>query len=139
MSENYLEAIGIDYNPKLINIANMIKNYKKKYKTKFICGNFLNYEFNKIFDIIFSFANHSTFDKGINDTELYFAKIKNILSPGGLLLLESHSPLYEKPSDFKNIISHIQEDYSILENGIYYFGNFYDQKRAFYILKKNEV
>ena len=68
MQENYQEAIGIEYNPKLIDIAEMIRVYKKKNRIQFICSDFQSYEFNKSFYIIFSLANHSTFDEGITDS-----------------------------------------------------------------------
>tara|TARA_B100000029_G_scaffold448034_1_gene470252 strand:- start:444 stop:1139 length:696 start_codon:yes stop_codon:yes gene_type:complete len=137
MKENYIEGLGIEYNPKLIDIAEMIRDYKNKNKIKFICSDFINFDFKESFDVIFSFANHSTFDKGISDTKKYFEKIRKIISPGGVLLLESHSPLYENTLDFERIVDGLKKDFSVIDKGIYDFGNFYDKKRVFYVLKKN--
>ena len=137
MEENYQEAVGIEYNPKLIDIAEMIKVYKKKNKIQFICSDFQSYEFNKSFDVIFSLANHSTFDKGITNTKKYFEKIKKIISSNGMLFLESHAHLYEKPSDFEKLVDELKKDFVVLENGIYNFGNYFDRNRIFYLLKKN--
>ena len=89
-----------------------------------------------MFDVVLSLANHSTFDKGIDDTNLYFKKIDKLLKNNGILVLESHSPLYEPPKNFEEIVNKYCKNYKILRNGIYKFGNFYDLNRKFYILKK---
>ena len=115
----------------------MIRVYKKKNRIQFICSDFQSYEFNKSFDIIFSLANHSTFDKGITDTQKYFEKVKKIISSNGILFLESHAHLYEKPSDFEKLVDKLKKDFVVLKKGIYNFGNFFDRDRMFYLLKKN--
>ena len=137
MQENYQEAVGIEYNPKLIDIAEMVRAYKKKNRIQFICSDFQSYEFNKSFDVIFSLANHSTFDEGITDTQKYFEKVKKIISSNGILFLESHAHLYEKPSDFEKLVDKLKKDFVVLKKGIYNFGNFFDGDRIFYLLKKN--
>ena len=137
IKENYLEALGIEYNPKLIKIAEMIRDYKKKNKVKFICSDLMNYKFGGSFDVVFSLANHSTFDKGITNTQYYFEKIKSIISPNGVLFLEAHSPLYESTLIFEKLVDDLKRDFSVLNKGVYNFGNFYDTKRVFYILEKN--
>ena len=35
------------------------------------------------------------------------------------------------------IINQLKDKYEIIDNGIYKFGNFYDQNRIYFILKKN--
>ena len=83
-----------------------------------------------------SLANHSTFDKGIEDSDKYFIKIKNILNKNGILILESHNPLYEKKENFIKIVDQLKKDYFILDNNFYDFGNFYDKNRLFYVMQK---
>ncbi len=134
--KNFKECIGIDHNSDVIEIANKVKDYLGIEKLQFICGDFLKYNFNKKFDVVLSLANHSTFDKGIEDTNYYFQKIEEILIEGGILILESHSPLYEDPSSYLNLVEMLKNNYEIIEYGYYEFGNFYDKKRKFHIFKK---
>ncbi len=134
--KNYKECIGIDHNCDVINIARKVSDYLVIKNIKFICGDFLKYDFQSKFQVILSLANHSTFDNGINDTEYYFEKICEILDQNGILILESHSPLYEKTSSYLNLVKVLQNNFDIIENGIYEFGNYYDKNRRFHILKK---
>ena len=39
----------------------------------------MKYNFEKKFEVILSLANHSTFDKGIDDTNYYFEKVQKNL------------------------------------------------------------
>jgi spermidine synthase len=82
-------------------------------------------------------ANHSTFDEGIKNTELYFNKIYSLLNKNGILIIESHNPLYEKSEIYLEIIKNLEVYYETIEHGKYDFGNFYDKNRLFHILKKN--
>ena len=122
----------------VIDIANKVRDYLNIENIKFICGDFMKYNFEKKFEVILSLANHSTFDKGINDTNYYFEKVGKILEKKGILILESHSPLYEKTSSYLNLIETLQNNFYIIEKGNYEFGNYYDKNRKFHILvKKN--
>jgi len=132
----FKEFIGIDYNLNLIEIANKVRDYLNIEKLQFIYGDFLEYNFDKKFDVVLSLANHTTYDKGISDANYYFEKIDEILIKGGILILESHSPLYEKPSLYLKIVEMLNKKFEIIENGDYEFGNFYDKKRKFHIFKK---
>ena len=81
-------------------------------------------------------ANHSTFDKGIDDPEPYFNKIYSLLNKNGILIIESHNPLYEKSEIYLELIKNLEIGYETIEFGKYDFGNFYDRNRLFHILKK---
>ena len=102
----------------------------------FIKDDFLNYKFNISFDVILSLANHSTFDEGIKDTSAYFDKIHSLLNKNGILIIESHNPLFEKSETYLNIINNLENFYEVVKSGKYDFGNFYDKNRIFHILKK---
>ena len=136
---NFISGIGIDHNPTLINVAKCIKDYFKIKNLDFIDDDFLSYKFNMNFDVILSLANHSTFDKGINNTHDYFNKIKLLLKQDGILILESHNPLYEKYEMFMKIVEQLKNNYEIIDQGKYDFGNFYDKNRFFYVLRKNKM
>ena len=136
LNNNFKNGVGIDYNSSLINVAKIIQNYLEIKNLEFICGDFLKYEFNKKFEVILSLANHSTFDKGLNDINQYFQKLNSLIDQNGILIIESHNPLYEKNETFMEIINQLKDKYEIIDNGIYKFGNFYDQNRTYFILKK---
>ena len=97
------------------------------------------YEFNKKFDVIFSLANHSTFDLGIKSTNNYLYKCDALLKKGGHFLIESHHPSYEKISEFSKIVENFKKDfnYNVENSSILKTNFFYDDGRKFYLLKKN--
>ncbi len=136
LNNEFIFGIGIDHNETTIKVAQTIQKYLSIKKIEFISGDFLDYEFNKTFDVILSLANHSTFDEGIKNTELYFNKIYSLLNKNGILIIESHNPLYEKSEIYLKIIKNLENYYETIEHGKYEFGNFYDQNRLFHILKK---
>ena len=138
VKKNFKEFVGIDHNSDVIDIANKVRDYLDIKNIKFICGDFIKHKFVKKFEVILSLANHSTFDKGINDTNYYFEKVSKILEEKGILILESHSPLYEKVSSYLNLVETLQDNFDIIEKDNYEFGNYYDKNRKFHILiKKN--
>ena len=139
LNNEFIFGIGIDHNETTIEVAQEIRKYLNIKKIEFISGDFLNYEFNKTFDVILSLANHSTFDEGIKNTELYFNKIYSLLKKNGILIIESHNPLYEKSEIYLEIIKNLKDYYETIEYGKYDFGNFYDKNRLFHILKKKYI
>ena len=136
IENNFTNGVGIDHNPTLIKVANKVKDYFDIKNLRFIADDFIKYEFKSNFDVVLSLANHSTFDKGIEDSNKYFIKINNILNRNGILIVESHNPLYEKRENFIKIIDQLKKDYFILDNNYYDFGNFYDKDRLFYVMQK---
>jgi 2-polyprenyl-3-methyl-5-hydroxy-6-metoxy-1,4-benzoquinol methylase len=129
-------GVGIDHNESTIEVAETIQKYLDIKNIEFISGDFINYEFNKKFDVILSLANHTTFDKGIDNPTLYFDKIYSLLNKKGILIIESHNPLYEKSEIYLELIKNLEDDYETIEYGKYDFGNFYDLNRLFHVLKK---
>ena len=132
----FKSCVGIDHNPNVINISQEIQKYLEIKNVNFICDDFLKYNFDTKFDVVLSLANHSTFDKGIENTSLYFEKIKKILTKNGILILESHSPLYEKRESYLSLVTDLKKDYQVVSSGDYIFGNHYDRGRLFHIMKK---
>ncbi len=136
--KNFKSILGIDYNPKLINMANMVKGYLNEKKLSFISADFQSYNFDKKFDVILSLANHSTFDKGIKSTEEYLSKCDSLLKNGGYFLIEGHHPDYEKVSDFIIMVESfiLKYDYDIKKTSVLKTNSFYDDGRKFFLLKK---
>ena len=135
----YKKLVGIDHHQISIKIANLVKDYLGLNKVHFLHDNFNNFLFEDKFDVIFTLANHSTEDKGITDTVSHFKKINQLLNPKGILFIESHHFHIEKPNEFEKKISNFINtfDYEILNKDKYNCSNFYDNKRIFYVLKKN--
>jgi cyclopropane fatty-acyl-phospholipid synthase-like methyltransferase len=136
LKNNFSYALGIDYNPKLIEIANAAKNYLNISNIDFRSENFETQIINEKFDIILSLANHHTFDKGITSTENYFKKIIQILNSNGILIFESHHPQIESEKEFLKFIDFLSSDFEILRKDKYQTKNFFDNGRSFAILKK---
>ena len=132
----FKKCLGIDHNIDAIKIALELKKYLQLNKIEFFTCDFLEHNFDEKFDVILSLANHSTFDKGIKDTNKYLKKISDILNTDGILVFESHSPLYEDPKSYLKLVEQLKKNFKVIETGKYEFGNFYDKNRIFYILKK---
>ena len=136
LENNYNYAIGIDYNPQLIKVANEAKNFLKIQNIDFQVKNFQVEKFDEKFDVIFSLANHDTYDKGITLTENYFNKIDNLLNLNGILVLEGHHPQIESDEKFIELINLLNKKFEIVRRGKYKSNNFFDNGRNFVILKK---
>ena len=137
LENNFKYALGIDYNPKLIEIAKKSKNYLNLNNIEFKIQDFQSNEINEKYDIILSLANHHTYDKGITSTKDYFEKILKIISQDGYLIFEGHHPLIENDEDFWNILGQIKDQFTIIEKKKYKTKNFFDNGRNLVILKKN--
>ena len=133
---NFKSCVGIDHNKDCINLANQIKNYLNLKLIEFINEDFMKKKFNQKFNLILSLANHSTYDKGIENTKLYFEKIYSLLQTNGYFIVESHSPLHESNEIFLKYFDDIKSNYKVVRSGRYNFGNYYDRGRLFFVLQK---
>ena len=140
LKSNYKKAIGIDYNQECINVGKQVIDNLQKKKLELICEDFNTFDFKEKFDVVLSLANHSTFDKGISDTKFYFKKIKSLIKKGGVLVIESHAPLFEKKEDFEKTLNlnYILVDYDLVFESSYNFGNVYDRGRSFKIFQRKQ-
>lgn len=135
----FKNATGIEKNPKLIEVALKVKSFLNIKNVFFVKSDFLKHNFNnKRFDFMLSLANHSTYDKGISSTNVYFEKCNQLLKPGGFLLIEGHHPKYEKIKDFEILIINFIKKYNfkIKNEDFLKTGYFFDDGRKFYLLKK---
>lgn len=131
ISEFVKSVDGIDFNEKLIEIANDFKKHTGCQNANFFVDSFEKFNTQKTYDVVLSLAIHwhlqMTFENYIN-------KIDSILNSGGYLLIESHDP-YKEDSDWKQKINYIiSKNYSEVSSG-----NIKDDNkiyRVFNILKK---
>jgi len=125
---------GLDVNPFLINVAKDTKDFLEIKNANFYCTGFEDYHTDKIYDIIFSFANHETWDgnsKYLLDE--YLKKIWSLLSEDGKLFFETHDIRKENITQIKENL----DKFFITEEDFFYsriHPAMVDRK--FYILKK---
>ena len=138
LKENYNKIIGIDHNSVLIDVAKITCKHLSNEKISFVNGNFMKYDFKQKFNIIFSFANHTTFDKGIKDSEEYFDKCFDLLKSNGYLFIESHHPNYEDQKEFNKMIDYIINKHNLIfvSKQLIESKYFYDNGRTFVIVSK---
>ena len=137
LNQKFIRFDNVEYNITLNKIGEIISKFLNFKNINFYSQNFLEIKLEKKYELILSLANHSTYDKGIVDTELYFKKIHNLLNYKGILVIESHHPKYEDLKNFeRTIIDNFNKNLKIIKKGKYQFNNFYDDGRKFYILQK---
>ncbi len=83
---------GLEFNPYLVAIANIAKEYLGVANASFIPADFVDFETSEQYEVVCSLANHCTIDGNLSmDFEQYVAKVFSLLQPGGILLFESHN------------------------------------------------
>ena len=131
-----ISITGFDPAEHLINIAKETAQYLNVKNALFEVNSFENFSSTDLYDIVLSFANHSTFDGNTQQTlSSYFDKCLTLLKPGGLFLFESHPPEHEK-DQLPMICNFISERFEIQLQEVLVYGSFLDQNRTFIIAKK---
>lgn len=131
---------GIEISPILIEISNEVKKKLSKTNIYFHNYNFLNLNENKFYnyDFILSLANHNTYDKKVNNLDLYLDNCNKYLKSDGHILFESHHPNYEEISIFDEMINLFLNKFSynkIFENFLVN-KEIMDRGRKFVLLRK---
>ena len=92
LSEFVKEVDGIELNPFLNEMGKTTANFLNIHNGNFNEGDFVEYDFTRTYDIIFSLSNHFTIDGNLNiGFELYIQKIFNNLNDDGMMFFESHN------------------------------------------------
>ena len=136
---NYCQCItAFDPAAHLVEIGQITSNYLNIKNINFHICTFENFESTEKFDVILSFANHSTYDGNTEySIKSYLEKISYFLEPGGLLLFESHSPLYEGKG-LVEVCKLISERFVIKSQKIIKTGSFLDRERTFLVCGLND-
>ena len=110
------KIFGVEINPYLIAISNDVKDYLNIKNANFINSSFEEVQFDKKFDMIFSFANDSTIDGNtkFNFSE-YIGKIKNLLKEDGLLIFESQAIDSVVTEQLDEKINYLENKFTILK------------------------
>ncbi|MGE0631059.1 MAG: class I SAM-dependent methyltransferase [Pseudobdellovibrionaceae bacterium] len=133
MAESAQSIVGIDINPYLIEMAQTTADFFQLKNIQFSVLSFENYQPVPEYDVVLSFANHSTFDKNTKqDLESYFKKCQTLVGLNGILLFESHPPQLENAEALEKTISVIEKYFKILERREL-TGGFLDANRTFVV------
>ncbi|MDR1255192.1 MAG: class I SAM-dependent methyltransferase [Puniceicoccales bacterium] len=128
---------GFDINPYLIEVANCVKNFLKCDNVEFWAGTFEEFNREQSYEVVLSFANHSTYDHNTRQsTDDYFQKCCRYVSNEGLLLFESHLPSYETQEQLKHVLECLKKYFTIEASYALTRGTRGDQGRTFAICRK---
>ena len=139
LCENAKEIVGMDVNPYLIAIGNALVEHFDLKNLQFSTQGFEEYNADEPFDVVLSFANHSTYDGKTKHTlDEFFGKCHRLLCKGGRLMFESHPPELEPPDVLGKTLEIIQKYFHFEKQAILQYGSFLDRDRTFVIAKKRE-
>lgn len=125
------ELIAFDINPFLLSIAEEVRSHLGLTNCRFMCTSFENLVTIEKFDVVLSFANHSTYDKNtIQPIQSYFKQCWELLESGGVFLFESHPPEHEGDG-FKEVLRIIDCYFEVEKHLIHTGGTFLDRNRHF--------
>ena len=139
MDNTFESATGVEYNPFLIEIGNLVQKYTGQRNVELVNAKFENFtvDANKTFDVVLSLANHSTYDgntsQGVNE---YFSNISRLLNPDGILIFESHPPEIEPDDKLNMTLQIINQIFDVTETKKLAMTNFLDKNRTYVIAKK---
>lgn len=128
--------VAFDINPYCVEIGKVTAKHFGYDNIDFFTSTFEDYDREDKFDVVLSFANHSTYDKNTKHTlKEFFDKCNALLSPGGMLLFESQPPEHEGEG-LKEVVSLIGEIFEIKEQKILQYGKFLDRNRTYIVATK---
>ena len=133
-----MEAItveGVEPNEFVLEHGNLLKEYYKLNNVNFYNSKFEEFSPSKKYDIVLSFANHSTYDGETKfNLDEYFTKIFKLLSEEGKLIFESHHPYIEK--DLTLVKKSIEKFFNIKKVFVYESDNFIDNGRTWMLCQR---
>lgn len=122
---------GMDVNPHLVRIAQIAADHLRITNCTFITSSFEEAPITPSYDVVLSFANHSTFDGLTRHTlDQYFSRCVAALACGGTFLFESHAPAYEGDG-LRDVLALIGEHFVVEDVRVLYYGTYLDSGRTF--------
>jgi SAM-dependent methyltransferase len=127
---------AFDINPSLIAVAGEVAAHLGADRARFETSSFESYAAAGTWDVVLSFANHTTYDGNTRQTvEDYFRKCRDLVAPGGRLLFESHAPAYEGEG-LQGVCEIIARLFRIRERRVLSAGTFLDRGRTFIVAER---
>ena len=126
-------VVGLDINGHLVTIAALVADELRRENCAFTAAPFETFEAAEPFDVVLSFANHSTFDGNTTQPlDQYFERCAAALRPDGELLFESHAPAYEGDR-LATALSSLERHFEIRSRTTLNAGTFLDRGRTFVV------
>ena len=125
--------LGFDNNPFLIRIAVLAQaELSGMGQVEFRVDTVEAFASDERFDVVLSFANHSTWDGNMTlPLQAYFAKLQTLLLPAGVLYFESHHPALESRQQLAQTLQVLGEYFAIESQRELSEGSAWDRGRCF--------
>jgi cyclopropane fatty-acyl-phospholipid synthase-like methyltransferase len=109
----YVRTIDIvEKNDVLASVGEVLKRHEKIKNVNFICEDFKTFKSDQKYDVIFAFAVHMWVGMSFSD---YMMRIKSLLKPGGIVLLESQDV---KVDDLPKKLKSVSNIFKVVDEGI---------------------
>lgn len=140
LSRKAARVAAFDINPHLVEIGRIAAQALQRTNVTFFVSRFEDLQLQETFDVVLSFANHSTFDENTaQNLHSYFQRCHQLLRPGGSLLFESHPPQYEG-AKLGEVLNLLRQTFELQEQRLLvYPGGPLDLGRTFVVAKRLEV
>ncbi len=134
-------VVGFDINPVLIEVAHKVADFLGITNADLSVVSFEDYQAAQAssgdegakFDVVLSFANHSTYDGNTEQSvDDFFRKCASLTKPGGTLIFESHPPEHEGDG-LPGVVETIERYFDIHERKVLEYGTFLDTGRTFIV------
>lgn len=131
--------VGIDVNPYLIEVATTVRTFLNVENCQFFASSFEEWDSTGDYDVVISFANHSTFDQNTHQSITdYFERCWKLIREDGTLLFESHPPEHEG-DNLPNVLKIIDKYFEIQETVVCTVGTFLDRNRTLVAAKRRKA
>lgn len=118
----YENLVGIDFSKKIIEIAEKKRREMNFDGVSFVEGDFLNHEFDELFDKSYSFFSGFGYYTD-DENEKYIEKVSEILKPGGIFLLDVFNYFY--------FIKNFQQEIEFEKDGLHFLNkNKFDVEKS---------
>ena len=135
IAQSARQVVAFDVNPFMVAIAQRTADHLRMRNCTFRTTAFESFDDQgDRFDVVASFANHSTWDRNTaHAPRQYFTHCAAVLDPAGVLLFESHHPDYESEEAVEGIVEIMRERFTIGARMKTSTGGRYDRGRTFIV------
>jgi len=124
--------VAFDNNPYLIELAQLAQREAGIGAVEFRVSTIEALGTDEQFEVVLSFANHSTWDGNMTlALEDYFSKVHRLLVPGGRLYFESHHPVLENRQQVQATLAVMRRFFEVEEERELVEGSAWDRGRTF--------
>lgn len=139
LAESIKSGVGIEFNPFLVEAAELVSDYCEVDNITFRQESFENFTLDDYpkFDCVLSLANHSTYDGNTKQSiDDYFQRIHGILKTEGILVFESHPPEIEPGSKLAGTLNSIENYFNVVDRPALNMKGFMDRNRTYLVAQR---